>query len=72
MINTYYIYFHRNPNTNDVFYVGLGLDRRAWDRSRGRNQRFAYMRSGTCTHLKFSTNVSVPFLIYAVSSSTDY
>ncbi len=45
MINTYYIYFHRNPNTNDVFYVGLGLDRRAWDRSRGRNQRFANMRS---------------------------
>mgnify|MGYP000981645595 CR=1 FL=1 len=40
MINTYYIYFHRNPNTNDVFYVGLGLDRRAWDRSRGRNQHW--------------------------------
>ena len=35
----------------------------------GSGRRFAYMRSGTCTNLKFSTNVSVPFLIYAVSSS---
>ena len=26
------------------------------------------MRSGTCTNLKFSTNASVPFLIYAVIS----
>jgi len=34
-------------------------------------QRFAYMRSGTCRMVNFSTNVSVPFLIYAVSSSTD-
>lgn len=33
-------------------------------------ERFAYMRSGTCRMLKFSTNVSVPFLIYAVSTST--
>ena len=30
------------------------------------------MRSGTYTNLKFSTNVYVPFLIYAVSSSTAY
>ena len=29
------------------------------------------MRSGTCRMLKLSANVSVPFLIYAVSSSTD-
>jgi hypothetical protein len=27
------------------------------------------MRSGTCRMLKFSTNVSVPFLIYAVMLS---
>ena len=27
------------------------------------------MRSGTCRMLKFSTNVYVPFLIYAVSGS---
>jgi hypothetical protein len=29
------------------------------------------MRSGTCRMLKLSTNISVSFLIYAVSSSTD-
>jgi len=34
--------------------------------------RFAYMRSGTCRMFKLSTNVSVPFLIYAVSTSTVY
>ena len=34
--------------------------------------RFAYMRSGTCRMLKFSTNVSVPFLIYAVMCSCGY
>ena len=31
-------------------------------------KRFAYMRSGSCRMLKFSTNISVPFLIYAVIS----
>lgn len=40
MINTYYIYFHRNPITKEIFYVGLGLNRRAWDRNRGRNQHW--------------------------------
>ena len=29
------------------------------------------MRSGTCRMLKLSTNADVPFLIYAVSGSTD-
>jgi len=32
-------------------------------------QRVAYMRSGTCRMLKFSTNAYVPFLIYAVMLS---
>ena len=40
MINTYYIYFHRNPITKEIFYVGLGLDRRAWDKGRGRNKHW--------------------------------
>lgn len=30
------------------------------------------MRSGTCRMLKLYTNVSVPFLIYAVIASTVY
>jgi hypothetical protein len=40
MINTYYIYFHRNPITKEIFYIGLGLDRRAWDKGRGRNKHW--------------------------------
>ena len=32
-------------------------------------RRVAYMRSGTCRMLKFSTNAYVPFLIYAVMLS---
>lgn len=40
MINTYYIYFHLNPSTKEIFYVGLGLNRRAWDRSRGRSKHW--------------------------------
>jgi len=40
MINTYYVYFHRNPITKEIFYVGLGLDKRAWDKSRGRNKHW--------------------------------
>lgn len=36
-----------------------------------KEQVIEYMRSDTCTNLKFSTNLYVPFLIYVVSSSTD-
>jgi hypothetical protein len=35
MINTYYIYFHRNPTTKNIFYIGLGLNKRAWNKSKG-------------------------------------
>ena len=40
MINTYYIYFHRDPVTKNIFYVGLGLNKRAWDKNRGRNKHW--------------------------------
>ena len=28
--NMYYIYFHKNPITLEVFYVGIGSNKRAW------------------------------------------
>jgi hypothetical protein len=40
MINTYYIYFHLNPITKEIFYIGLGLNKRAWDKNRGRNKHW--------------------------------
>lgn len=33
MKNDYYVYFHRNPITNEVFYVGRGSGKRAWSKS---------------------------------------
>lgn len=35
--NVYYVYLHRRNDTNEVFYVGKGKDKRAWSRS-GRNE----------------------------------
>lgn len=32
MKNNYYIYFHINPLTNKVFYVGKGKGKRAWSK----------------------------------------
>jgi len=38
MIETkFYIYFHINPLKNEVFYVGRGHNRRAWERCRRNN-----------------------------------
>lgn len=31
MINIYYLYFHLNPLTNQVFYIGIGTNKRAWE-----------------------------------------
>ena len=31
MINIYYLYFHLNPLTNQLFYVGIGTNKRAWE-----------------------------------------
>jgi hypothetical protein len=33
-MNNYYVYFHKNPITKEIFYVGLGKDKRAWSSKR--------------------------------------
>lgn len=35
--NVFYVYLHRRNDTNEVFYVGKGKDKRAWSR-KGRNE----------------------------------
>lgn len=37
MKDKYYVYYHKNPKTLKIFYVGLGYDRRAWN-LKGRNR----------------------------------
>jgi hypothetical protein len=37
MENKYYVYTHLNPQTNEIFYVGLGYGQRAWV-MKGRNR----------------------------------
>lgn len=38
-MKTWYIYGHWTKDTNELFYIGVGKDNRAWDRgSSGRNQ----------------------------------
>lgn len=37
MSKNYYIYFHKNPITNNIFYVGMGTGDRCKDFKRGRN-----------------------------------
>jgi len=34
----YYVYIHSNPETKEVFYVGIGKDNRAWNKWAGRNK----------------------------------
>jgi hypothetical protein len=38
MNNIYYVYFHRNPYTEEIVYIGKGCHGRAWDVTRCRNQ----------------------------------
>ena len=33
----HYVYIHLNPQTKEVFYVGIGKGNRAWNRRAGRN-----------------------------------
>lgn len=42
MNSNYYIYFHKNPFSNSIFYVGLGKGNRAYDikKGRGRTQHY--------------------------------
>jgi hypothetical protein len=37
-MNEYYIYTHLNPNTKEIFYVGIGKGNRAWNQWAGRNK----------------------------------
>jgi|Laugresbdmm110sd_1035091.scaffolds.fasta_scaffold69777_2 hypothetical protein len=37
-MNEYYVYTHLNPNTKEVFYVGIGKGNRAWNQWAGRNK----------------------------------
>ena len=30
-MNNYYVYFHKNPITKEIFYVGIGNKKRAWN-----------------------------------------
>ena len=39
MNNVYYVYVHRRNDTNEVFYVGKGKNRRAYSKT-GRNQHW--------------------------------
>jgi hypothetical protein len=34
----YYVYTHLNPQTKEVFYVGIGKGNRAWNKGAGRNK----------------------------------
>jgi hypothetical protein len=34
----HYVYTHLNPNTKEVFYVGIGKGNRAWNKGAGRNK----------------------------------
>lgn len=37
MMNDYYVYLHRDPETNQIVYVGKGQGGRAWDSERRSN-----------------------------------
>jgi len=34
----YYVYTHLNPQTKEIFYVGIGKGNRAWNKGAGRNK----------------------------------
>jgi hypothetical protein len=36
-MENYYLYYHKNPTTKELFYVGIGTNKRAWDFTSGRN-----------------------------------
>jgi hypothetical protein len=39
-METYYLYYHKNPITKELFYVGIGTNKRAWDFTSGRNPHY--------------------------------
>lgn len=40
MIGIYYLYFHKNPKTNQIFYVGIGVRYRYKEIKTNRNQHY--------------------------------
>ena len=39
-MENYYLYYHRNPITKELFYIGIGINKRAWDFISGRNPHY--------------------------------
>lgn len=39
-MENYYLYYHKNPLTKELFYVGIGTNKRAWDFISGRNPHY--------------------------------
>jgi len=39
-MENYYLYCHKNPITEELFYVGIGTNKRAWDFVSGRNSHY--------------------------------
>jgi hypothetical protein len=40
LMENYYLYYHKNPLTKELFYVGIGTNKRAWDFVSGRNPHY--------------------------------
>lgn len=57
MLNRYYIYHHTNPITNEVFYVGKGTGRRAFEEG-GRNLEWsAYVAQLLASGAMYSVSI---------------
>jgi predicted GIY-YIG superfamily endonuclease len=39
-MENYYLYYHKNPTTKELFYIGIGTNKRAWDFTSGRNSHY--------------------------------
>jgi len=39
-MENYYLYYHKNPLTKELFYIGIGTNKRAWDFISGRNLHY--------------------------------
>lgn len=39
-MENYYLYYHKNPITKELFYIGIGTNKRAWDFISGRNSHY--------------------------------
>ena len=39
-MENYYLYYHKNPLTKELFYIGIGTNKRAWDFISGRNSHY--------------------------------